>query len=98
MQEIELTIIQDLYKTEEDEEGNEVSILVKKNVKGKFTAYTQDIKVVSQVHSEKGRVIKSKARIIHTDLGEVTVLYNYQSLVDIVFRSKPESKVGFKTK
>lgn len=92
---IELKVIEDVYRASIDEDGNEIIRLVKKNVKTRQIVYKHDISYIKELLSTKNIPLKTKCTICMNGQ-EVTVDGNYDKLKQSIFNPKERDSIGFK--
>lgn len=86
----EFTTISSL--AEEDEEGN--IKIVKDTVKGKLTTSLYNVEEVKSVITDSGRISKKYCKI-KTNHDEHTILGNYNSIKELVYKDKERGRIGF---
>lgn len=76
----EFIVVQNLY--DEDEDGNPV--LVKRNVKSRYTCPITDISSVEQTITNKGGIYKDRCTVYTKDRGAAVVQDNYDKIRDLI--------------
>lgn len=84
-----------IYKDEDDGEGNIKSILVYRNKKLEYDCFLEHVKSVCHAVNPEGKIYKNKCRIFHEFEGAITVKGTKEEISDIVF-GIDNSKIGFK--
>lgn len=95
MREIEVLVINDIYKVDEDEDGNQIQILVKKDSVSRVTIHPGDLKAVSECYTDNGRLSKTRCKILHVDYGELLIKERYKNMKTIIFGDEGRN-TGFK--
>jgi|SRR5690606_7045643 len=99
---IELTIITDVYKKIEVQEGDESFedyVLVKKDVKSKETIWKNEITSVKEVINEKGNIRTKRIQINLRNRDPLIVSGTYKEFRDLLFKNNTavsSDPAGFK--
>lgn len=78
----EFIVVQNLY--DEDDDGNPV--LVKKNVKSRYTCPINDVSSVEQSITAKGGIYKNRCTVYTKDRGAIPVIDNYYKIRGLINR------------
>lgn len=91
---IELKVLQNIYETTVDENGNEDYKLLKKDIVSKQIVFKDDIKSIKEEITKYGKVYKTRCSIIINGGSPITIKENYNTLKQKLFNSP--TNIGFK--